>query len=619
MGNQPSGTSSSATTSSSTHITPEDRFRPLVAPFVRQTGSLGLSRQELDKRCQPSGLYQDCQWEDKAIRRLIADGRLAARLKGSDDRRTVCEQECPVCMLYYDEVNVTKCCNALICSECFLQIRPQKGKDSSCPYCNSTVKFSISIAKKPTTKEINNRTREEQTVIEAKIRATNPSMGDNNNSCNCDTAGLKKPPPTDATSSNGAGSAKIAPDIAAPSTPLSSTPTKTVGFGSELEKDERYKLLKKRSESFASNEGNKTPEKDREVIQSIAMTPEERRRLEEEMKAQHFHPLALQIESEAEQRRMENDRQFYRNNPDSVARAQRAAALGAGGSRRLRSRFGGQGPRDWNNIVDAFERGGNGEVTSLDDLVVLEAAILLSMDEEARRSQEGGGGDAEGGASADRASSSSATRGGFDVNRHAREGFPLVRSLLGGREERSGSNSGGATDSASSTSVSSVARSRDSGSSSSNSLRRRARGLMGNTALETASMMMRGISEEEQIAMAIAASIQDQNADNGDDDENNNNGDDENNSDSSESSSEESSSSSSNDDTPHRDTNVQDGVDATATTTTMAEDVTIEESHPAEDDESNHHSDAVDTQEETATSSSGGDDNASDNQTNQTA
>ena len=320
MGNQPSGTTTSsssaaaaATTSSSTHISAEDRFRPLVAPFIRQTGSLGLSRQELDKRCQPSGyvhsifplfnlccdnswkelfdvavcvcvcvflvdenqilqslffktfvvvtrqklnhrpfnfiilpfvfrllvvlvvvlgmnsLYQDCQWEDKAIRRLIADGRLAARMVGSDDRRTACDQECPVCMLYYDELNVTKCCNALICSECFLQIRPQKGKDSSCPYCNSTDKFSISIAKKPTAEEINNRTRDEQTVIEAKIRATNPTMCDNNNSSNCDASGLKKPPPTDATSSNGTGSAKIAPDNFDPSTPLSSTPTKTGG------------------------------------------------------------------------------------------------------------------------------------------------------------------------------------------------------------------------------------------------------------------------------------------------------------------------------------------------------------------------------------------------------
>ena len=58
MGNQPSGTSAAAaatSSSSSTHMTAEDRLRPLVAPFVRQTGSLGLSRQELDKRCQPSG------------------------------------------------------------------------------------------------------------------------------------------------------------------------------------------------------------------------------------------------------------------------------------------------------------------------------------------------------------------------------------------------------------------------------------------------------------------------------------------------------------------------------------------------------------------------------------
>jgi hypothetical protein len=39
--------------------------------------------------------------------------------------------------------------------------------------------------------------------------------------------------------------------------------------------------------------------------------------------------------------------------------------------------------------VAAFERGGNGEVQSLDDLVVLEAAILLSMEEDARRARTG--------------------------------------------------------------------------------------------------------------------------------------------------------------------------------------------------------------------------------------
>ncbi|RKP13485.1 hypothetical protein BJ684DRAFT_20029 [Piptocephalis cylindrospora] len=60
--------------------------------------------------------------------------------------------ECPICFLYYpSNVNMTTCCRTVICTECFLQIRPfpnDSGSSSSpypttsCPYCVSSP-FSI--------------------------------------------------------------------------------------------------------------------------------------------------------------------------------------------------------------------------------------------------------------------------------------------------------------------------------------------------------------------------------------------------------------------------------------------------------------------------------------------
>jgi len=485
MGNQNSSTSSAAA-----------EAERIVRPFVRHVGALGLSRAELDKRCQPSGLYNSCPWDDRAIRKLIGDGRIAARLVGKEYRYNETEQECPICFLYYTEVNITKCCNAYLCTECFLQVRPQKEKQSSCPFCNCD-KFSVTVAEKPSEEDIGARDKEEQTVIEARIRATVENS-------NGDAGGEESSKITTPPATKKKNPASVAPD----------SPASNGGFGSELEKDERFQLFKKRSESFASNEGNRTPQKDTEIIQSIAMTPEERRRLEEEMRAQHSHPLSLQIEAEAQERRLQNEQAYYRSNStgSSRMRAQRAADLfrsnssnAANASRRLRYR----GVRDWNQIVESFERGGNGEGNSLDDLVVLEAAILLSMEEEARRSRDGEE---------------------LDAARHARDGFPLVRSFLGGSMAGSfslrgegGSSSGNTGSSGSgptSENIQNLVRSLSSGRRRNQIPRSglgssaRARGVMPEAALDTATLMMRGISEEEQIAMAIAASLQDQSAGN---------------------------------------------------------------------------------------------------------
>jgi hypothetical protein len=425
-------------------------------------------------------LYNSCPWEDRAIRKLIADGKIAARLKGAEYRSTNCQQECPICFLYYDEVNITKCCNANLCSECFLQVRPQKEKQPCCPFCNA-VKFTVSIAPKLSESEIDARQKEEQTVIEARIRA------EQNHDDSPKQLHKKK--------------AAVAPDSSGNR------------FGSELEKDERFQLLKKRTESFTSSEeGLRTPQKDAETIKSFAMTPEERRRLEEEMRAQHAHPLALRVEAEAYERRLQNEQAYYRSNSagGNASRSQRAADLFrsnssnmASATRRLRYR----GARDWNQIVEAFENGSNGEVNSLDDLVVLEAAILLSMDEEARRERE---------------EEAAAAPASFDAARHAGGGFPLVRSLLDGAPATSHGSNGEASGSASAAAAGSASDNVRAALRSLNETRQqlartaglgasaRRRGVP-DAALDTASLMMRGISEEEQIAMAIAASLQDQN------------------------------------------------------------------------------------------------------------
>jgi len=230
-------------------------------PFARGGGALGLSKSELDKRCQPSGLYESCQWDDRTIRKLIGDGRLAARLKGGEDRDEKRNQECPICFLTYSEVNVTKCCQANICTECFLQVRPQREKQACCPFCNNE-KLSIAIAEQLSADQVQEREKEEQLVVEARIRALSND-------------GNKK-----------AGSP-------------------TGDFGDRLQKDERVARMRARSESIHSEENN--PNADNTTIQSLAMTPEERRSLEDEMKAQLSHPLARRMEQEAAEKGSERE------------------------------------------------------------------------------------------------------------------------------------------------------------------------------------------------------------------------------------------------------------------------------------------------------------------------
>lgn len=107
----------------------------------------------------PQGLYPTDLLDLGKLRRFIKDGRLAPCYKGLEDARndeevsagvsitplagrpascapcSLClslflvlrhcdaPQECPICFLYYEMLNTSKCCGKRVCTECFLQAR----------------------------------------------------------------------------------------------------------------------------------------------------------------------------------------------------------------------------------------------------------------------------------------------------------------------------------------------------------------------------------------------------------------------------------------------------------------------------------------------------------------
>lgn len=272
----------------------------LPSPF-RSGGSLGLSRSELDARCQPTGLYPTCEWDDKQIRRLISNGQLAARIKGSDARLTKTDRECPICFMYYSESNVSKCCNATLCTECYLQIKPQKDRHTTCPFCNNP-KMVVSVQRGMDEGDVAKREEDEQRVIEATIRSRVSRLH-----------GQEGPVPDDGGGAPGAGGGERGDSGDATSASENSS------FGSSLENYNRARTLSENSNGagsdagFASADPNSpaTPlrpaasvDSEASEIAALAMSPADRRALESEMRAQLSHETHRRMESEAEEARM---------------------------------------------------------------------------------------------------------------------------------------------------------------------------------------------------------------------------------------------------------------------------------------------------------------------------
>ena len=94
--------------------------------------SLGLGNKyklpkEFEKYAiRPNGLYPTCPYEDKIVKNWIYEGKLAPRFPGADVKVSGAE-ECPICMLDYAGLNITKCCKKPMCTECFYKSNHQEG------------------------------------------------------------------------------------------------------------------------------------------------------------------------------------------------------------------------------------------------------------------------------------------------------------------------------------------------------------------------------------------------------------------------------------------------------------------------------------------------------------
>jgi hypothetical protein len=204
---------------------------------------------------------------------LIGDGKLASRPPAEE---TDGQHECPICFFHYAQINVTVCCQASICTECYLQLQPYQKPNAStsaqklaktqlnvCPFCNAP-KLSVTVAQ------------------------------------------MKAPPPLPV----------VTPVQAPESNPANAPPSPTTGFGSSLALNPRVAMMRARSCSVASSSNDDTIPNE-----AACMTPQERHVLEDEMRAQHLHPLALRLEQEEAERRLRNELEYAarrRGAPTSV-------------------------------------------------------------------------------------------------------------------------------------------------------------------------------------------------------------------------------------------------------------------------------------------------------------
>lgn len=275
-------------------------------PFQRRTGSLGLSRAELDKRCKPSGLYESCSWDDRTIRRLIADGKLSARQVGTEERTCPTHQECPICFLHYNQINSLTCCHANICTECYLQVASDvKGDTKSCPFCNNE-KMSVVVATGLNVEEVRRREEEEQRVIEAAIRARNKCK-------DCSSTGPSGGVP-DGVDNNNDDDDDDDENSDHPSL-LSSTTSDLntdVNEGTESEMDNSFgSSLTRNLQSRAfftpnspyNDNSNNNQQPSMNDSSSSYLTPEQRSHIEQEMRSQTSHPLYQQIQQQEEHAR----------------------------------------------------------------------------------------------------------------------------------------------------------------------------------------------------------------------------------------------------------------------------------------------------------------------------
>eukprot|EP00177_Eucheuma_denticulatum_P001074 GFKZ01001961.1.p1 GENE.GFKZ01001961.1~~GFKZ01001961.1.p1 ORF type:complete len:314 (-),score=46.62 GFKZ01001961.1:1113-2054(-) len=120
---------------------------------------------------KPSGLYSNCSWDVKTVRKLILRGELAPRYPGRDSPCLESREECPICMLVYPVLNQSKCCGARLCTECYLQIRPPRHNKEPCPFCKHRRFDAVFVGPKDAS-VLDEEERDQMRAADAMRRAT---------------------------------------------------------------------------------------------------------------------------------------------------------------------------------------------------------------------------------------------------------------------------------------------------------------------------------------------------------------------------------------------------------------------------------------------------------------
>ncbi|CAM6075422.1 unnamed protein product [Sphagnum tenellum] len=130
-----------------------------------------------DRHTRLQGLYPSRDVDQRKLRRLILDSKLAPCYPGGEEPAVELE-ECPICFLHYPSLNRSKCCTKGICTECFLQVKsPNVTRPTQCPYCKMA-NYSVEYRGPKSMEEKGIEQAEEQKVIEAKIRMQQQELHD---------------------------------------------------------------------------------------------------------------------------------------------------------------------------------------------------------------------------------------------------------------------------------------------------------------------------------------------------------------------------------------------------------------------------------------------------------
>uniref|UniRef100_A0A7S4B8F4 RING-type domain-containing protein n=1 Tax=Chrysotila carterae TaxID=13221 RepID=A0A7S4B8F4_CHRCT len=131
----------------------------------------GKTREPIDPQfLRPSGLYPHTEYDERVLRRLILDRKLAPCYRGVEDPAPD-REECPICMLFYPGgLNRSICCKKPICTECYLQVTPRSSKNASCPYCKRA-NYAVDFRGPLSALEQQKLQSDEQRVIELQIES----------------------------------------------------------------------------------------------------------------------------------------------------------------------------------------------------------------------------------------------------------------------------------------------------------------------------------------------------------------------------------------------------------------------------------------------------------------